>query len=125
MQRGSICSSRGPARSCPSWASLTPFPRFAAGWTTFRSRSSSRPFARGTDEAVEWLDRLEADHDNMRAALDRLHAGGEGELKLRLAGALSNMWYLRGHAAEGRRRLEGALAADPHPTAARAKALNG
>jgi tetratricopeptide (TPR) repeat protein len=61
----------------------------------------------------------------MRAALDRLHSVGEGESALRLAGALSNMWYLRGHTAEGLRRFKDALAADTRPTAARAKALNG
>jgi predicted ATPase/class 3 adenylate cyclase len=73
----------------------------------------------------EWLDRLEREQDNLRAALDRLEAAGERELVLRLAGALSRFWVMRGHLAEGRGRLEGALRADPSPTAARAKALNG
>ena len=48
-----------------------------------------------------------------------------GECGLRLAGALWRFWYLRGHLAEGRRRVESALLADERPTAARAKALNG
>ena len=73
----------------------------------------------------DWLDRLEAEHDNFRAALDRLEALGDSERGLRLAGALWRFWYLRGHLAEGRRRLESALLADERPTAARAKALNG
>ena len=72
----------------------------------------------------EWLDRLELEHDNLRAALDRLDAAGEGELVLRLAGALPRFWDEKGHLAEGRRRLEGAVAADDRPTAARAKALD-
>jgi tetratricopeptide (TPR) repeat protein len=42
-----------------------------------------------------------------------------------LVGALSRFWDERGHLAEGRRRLESALGGDEHPTAARAKALNG
>jgi predicted ATPase len=72
----------------------------------------------------EWLERLAREHDNLRAALDWLEASGESELGLRLAGAVSPFWYLRGHLAEGRRRLESALRSDDRPTAARAKALN-
>lgn len=71
------------------------------------------------------LDRLEREHDNFRAALDGLEVSGETELVLRLAGALSRFWYVRGHYAEGRRRLESALRADERPTPARAKALTG
>jgi predicted ATPase/class 3 adenylate cyclase len=73
----------------------------------------------------EWLDRLELEHDNLRTALDRLGASGEGELVLRLAGALKRFWDEKGHLAEGRRRLESALGTYDRPTAARAKALNG
>jgi predicted ATPase len=77
------------------------------------------------DGSAEWLDRLEREHDNLRAALDRLEASGETELALRLAGALSRFWFLRGHLVEGRHRLEVALRNDERPTAARAKALIG
>ena len=72
-----------------------------------------------------WLDRLELDEDNLRAALDRLEARGEAPLLQRLAGALWRFWYLRGRLGEGRRRLEQALAADEAATPARAKALIG
>jgi predicted ATPase len=72
-----------------------------------------------------WLDRLDRELDNFRSALDQLGASGETERVLRLAGALSDLWASRGHVAEGRRRLEGALHTDRRPTAARAKALNG
>jgi predicted ATPase len=72
-----------------------------------------------------WLDRLEREHDNVRAAIDWLEASGEGELVLRLTGAMSRFWYLRGYPIEGRHRLESALRADQRPTAARARALNG
>jgi non-specific serine/threonine protein kinase len=44
---------------------------------------------------------------------------------MRLAGALQRFWIVRGHLAEGRRRLERLLALDIGPTAARGKALNG
>jgi predicted ATPase/class 3 adenylate cyclase len=73
----------------------------------------------------EWRDRLEREHDNLRAALDLFEAAAETELALRLAGALSEFWQSRGHVAEGRRRLESALHADERPTAARATALSG
>jgi predicted ATPase/class 3 adenylate cyclase len=73
----------------------------------------------------EWLDRLEQEHDNLRAALERLEALGELQLALRIAGAMSDVWYHRGHVAEGRRRLESLLLNDERPTAARGKALNG
>ncbi len=81
------------------------------------------PNLRGSPK--EWLDRLEREHENIRAALDRLEASGETELALQLAGAVSRFWYLRGHFAEGRRRLESLLPANASPTAARARALNG
>jgi predicted ATPase/class 3 adenylate cyclase len=75
--------------------------------------------------AKQWPERLEREHDNLRAALDHFEASGETERALRLSGALSEFWVARGHLVEGRRRLESALAADDRPTLVRAKALNG
>jgi len=83
----------------------------------------AEPHLRGSPG--DWLDRLEREHDNFRAALDSLEASGAGETALRLAAALWRFWYLKGHLAEGRRRLESVLPTDGPPTAARAKALNG
>ena len=71
----------------------------------------------------DWLDRLDLEHDNLRAALDRLETSGETQLVLRLAAALSRFWFTRGHLVEGRRRLQNTLLADERPTATRAKAL--
>ena len=73
----------------------------------------------------EWLDRLEREHDNLRAALDLFEASGETQLALRLEGAVWWFWDARSHLVEGRRRLESTLAADERPTAVRARALNG
>jgi predicted ATPase/class 3 adenylate cyclase len=81
------------------------------------------PHLRGHPGA--WLDRLEAEHDNLSAALEQLEASGEPALALQLAGALYRYWYKKGHVAEGRRRLEGLLRTDDRPTAARARALHG
>jgi tetratricopeptide (TPR) repeat protein len=83
----------------------------------------AEPHLRGTPGP--WLDRLELEEDNLRAALDRLEARGEAPLLQRLAGALWRFWYLRGRLNEGRRRLERALATGEDVTPARAKALIG
>jgi predicted ATPase/class 3 adenylate cyclase len=60
------------------------------------------------------LDRLEAEHDNLRAALAwSLDAAAEGaerdSIGLRLASALTKFWYQHGHIIEGRRWLERAI----------------
>jgi predicted ATPase/DNA-binding NarL/FixJ family response regulator len=76
----------------------------------------------------EWLDRLERDHDNLRAALAHLIGQGQAGLALRLAGASWWFWYFHGHLSEGRRWLHEALAlaaTAPAPAAeARSQALD-
>ena len=59
---------------------------------------------------VVWLERLDVEHDNIRAALAWATAAGEVELALRLAGALVRFWSTRGLMREGRTRLAVALA---------------
>ena len=83
----------------------------------------AEPNLTGTGSYAEWLDRLEAEHANFRAGLDWLEASDEREDALRLAAALGRFWKRKRHLVEGRRRLERALSAAEHPTAARAKAL--
>jgi tetratricopeptide (TPR) repeat protein len=80
---------------------------------------------------LEWLSRLEQEHDNLRAALEwALESDdfvcGDDELVLRLAAALRWFWRMRGHFHEGRDRLNAALQCSPESrTAARASALLG
>ncbi len=85
----------------------------------------------GGPQQAAWLDRLEREHDNLRAALSWSleqagdeEAGQRSEIALRLAGALWTFWWARGHRSEGRTFLERALAASEGITAlVRAKAL--
>jgi predicted ATPase/DNA-binding SARP family transcriptional activator len=79
----------------------------------------------GIGSHAQWLDRLEVDHDNIRAAMDWLESSGETDRVLRFAAALWRFWDQKGHLVEGRSRLEGALRSDDRPTAARANALSG
>jgi predicted ATPase len=69
------------------------------------------------------LERLDAEHDNLRAALTWAHDLGETELELRLVNALSRFWWLRGHTSEGRRWLAAALAGPPRHPELRTEAL--
>ena len=61
-------------------------------------------------EAAKGLERLEVEHDNMRAAMQWALKTREAELALGLGGALWWFWSVRGHYGEGRRWLEQALA---------------
>jgi hypothetical protein len=83
------------------------------------------PDLRGSSQGRDWLERMEAEHDNFRAALDWLEVIGETQLSLQLAGSLHRFWYLRGYNPEGGRRLRRLLAVDERPTPARARALDG
>ena len=78
----------------------------------------------GPDQ-IAWMDRLEAEHDNMRAALSWWMEAGEAESALRMAGALVWFWTVRGHFSEGRRWSEEALVKVEEVSPARAKALQG
>jgi len=56
-----------------------------------------------------WLENVEADQDNIMAALQWSLDRGEAETALRLSGALSHFWQMRGNISEGRRWTEAAL----------------
>jgi predicted ATPase/DNA-binding SARP family transcriptional activator len=58
----------------------------------------------------KWLERLEQDHDNLRAALKWSLENRDVELSARLGGALSRFWGLRGYLDEGRQWLERVIA---------------
>jgi len=70
----------------------------------------------------EWSARLELDHDDLRAALD-FSAENDPDRALELAGALGWFWFSHGHFAEGRGRLQHALAGSTATGRPRARAL--
>ncbi len=71
-----------------------------------------------------WLARMDAELDNLRAALAWFNAAGEPTNVLRLLPALDGYWSVRPYHAEVRRWLEPALRAAPHaPAAVRVGAL--
>ncbi len=86
----------------------------------------AEPELSGADQSL-WLDRLEEEHDNLRAALEWSKAGpNNGDMGLRLARGLWQFWYVRGHYSEGRAWLETTLAHSRGASASeRAKALAG
>ena len=62
----------------------------------------------GTNQ-TNWLRILDAEHDNLRAALDWLAADDDAPAELRLAATLGRFWYVRGYIEEGLRRLRHAI----------------
>ncbi len=83
----------------------------------------AEPELRGPDQEV-WLDRLEADHVNLRVALEWSVESGDVQVGLRLANALWRFWEVRGHWSEGRGWLEEVLKRSGEASPAlRAKAL--
>ena len=75
-------------------------------------------------ETTRWLDRLEREHDNLRAALDRAAEAGDEELVLRLVVTLGRFWEWRSHVREASDRFERALEhPGSTPAGLRARAL--
>ena len=69
----------------------------------------AQPQLRGAQQAA-WLNRLETEHNNLRAALSEALRGPLAEPALRLASALGRFWETRGYLSEGRDWLLRALA---------------
>ena len=83
---------------------------------------SVAPELLGRDRRM-WLDVLEQDQDNLRAALDWAVESGESDLAFRLSSAAWRLWQARGHLHEARRRLDEVLALEGGDPRNRAKAL--
>ncbi|HET7244718.1 MAG TPA: AAA family ATPase, partial [Streptosporangiaceae bacterium] len=72
----------------------------------------------------DWLERLDLEHNNLRAAID-WYAKQDPAIALRLAAAMFWFWSLHGHYTEGRRRLGQLLNLVPDESTVRVRALNG
>src|SRR6266566_3981380 len=91
----------------------------------------AEPELTGPRQAI-WLERLEQEHENLRAVMQWSLEQAEGErgdartreIALRLGGALRQFWYMRSYFSEGRDFLERALSrSDGVAASVRAKAL--
>jgi tetratricopeptide (TPR) repeat protein len=89
-------------------------------WDGMRARHAElfTAFAEASAERVmgstkrETLDRLEQDHDNLRAAIGWAIETGAAETAMRLGSALWRFWQMRGYLQEGLERLEQILAVE-------------
>jgi predicted ATPase/class 3 adenylate cyclase len=61
-------------------------------------------------QAAEWLDRIERDHDNLRAAIDWAVSVAEPEIAIRIAASIWRFWQVRGHLHEAAERWARILA---------------
>jgi predicted ATPase len=85
---------------------LTPAELAALRWQHARYylalAEGAGPHLHGAEQGI-WLDRLEVEHDNLRAALEWCQANPEGvEAGLRLAGSLQVFWVARGYWMRGK-----------------------
>ncbi|MCV0402660.1 MAG: hypothetical protein K5924_03000 [Chloroflexi bacterium] len=69
----------------------------------------AEPELMGADQRM-WLDRLEREHGNLRAAIEWAVSRDEAEVALRVASALWRFWQMRGYLTEARERLATVLA---------------
>jgi predicted ATPase/DNA-binding CsgD family transcriptional regulator len=93
-----------------------------AEWCLARAEQAGA--AREGELHETWLERLEDDEDNFRAALGWARDHNEAEIGLRLANALTWFWQTRGNLGEGLDWLRWALsAAGDEPSVESAKAL--
>ena len=83
--------------------------RFRAWFLAFAQRAA--PELVGSEQR-RWLNALELEHDNLRAAIERAVADEDADTAVGIAFALWRFWQMRGHLNEARRRLD-AMAAAP------------
>ena len=94
-------------------------------WYLSMVRQAAPAFFRGP-ESAPWLDRLDAEHDNLRAALSwSITEPGGAPAALELVAGLWRFWEIRGYLVEGRQWLDRVLALTGDITPLRADAFTG
>ncbi len=79
-------------------------------------------------DQARWIELVEADHDNLRGALEFSHQDATlGDVELRLTGVLWRFWFFSSYLKEGREQIARAVERpeEANQTAARAKSLIG
>jgi predicted ATPase/DNA-binding SARP family transcriptional activator len=84
---------------------------------------TAQPGSRVTDAEPGAVDRLNADHDNVRAGLAWM-LRHDPDAALKMAADMAALWLMRGYLREGSTWLDRALAAAPATTLARCEALH-
>ncbi len=74
---------------------------------------------------ADWIPRLTADRDNLRAAMTWARQSGDNETGVRLSGSLSMFWYFTGAFREGRHWLNSFLSQCTETSVDRAWGLTG
>ncbi len=93
-----------------------------AAWARSFLETAEPELTRGNQDT--WLNRIAAEHDNIRAALGWTLSSGDSTTALALTGSLWRFWNVRGFVAEGRSWLKRALeVSESAPPLMRAKAL--
>lgn len=88
----------------------------------FALAKSAREGMQGPEQA-DWIRRLEAEIDNLRAAIAlALEGGTDPFIAVKMAVALQQFWILRGYATEGRKLMRAALEVEAIAASARAQA---
>ena len=78
-------------------------------------------------EQAQWLDRMDREAGNLRAALDGFESGDHLSEAARVAGSMQWLWVIRGYMREGRARLEAIAqrASELEPTSMLANVIQG
>ncbi|MEP7359350.1 MAG: helix-turn-helix domain-containing protein, partial [Anaerolineales bacterium] len=86
---------------------------------------TARPHLLVGGDQQTWLNRLETEHDNLRAALAwSIATSGQAGFALELAEAMGHFWNVRGYVSEARAGLQQVLALEAEPSPLRGSALN-
>jgi predicted ATPase/DNA-binding CsgD family transcriptional regulator len=139
LDKSLIRSETGSGQAEPRFGMLETVREYArerlveAGELDLLRRRHAQYFLGGADVPVTgmqlthqsvWLQTLEAEHQNLRAALTWCEEARTPDLGLRAASLLAWFWIVRGHVAEGRRQLTALTSmADTAPPELQAAAL--